>query len=79
MSEERKQEYCGKKLGQPGPQGMHVCGKPVEYLTAEQAQVEAAAGDTGGPDQYTHHYSGHRHVDRRLDADHWPVPKSWLS
>lgn len=66
----RKTESCAKKLGEPGPQGMRVCGAPVEYVTARQADGEPVAR---GP------YSGYRHVDRSMDFDHWPVPKSWLS
>lgn len=56
-------DICAAKLGTPGPQGMKVCGKPAEYVSATPPEVP---------------YSGWRHADRTIDANHWPVPKGSL-
>jgi hypothetical protein len=58
-----EQDTCVAKIGEPFH--MTECGKPVEYLTAEQAEAE-------GPQ-----YSGWRHVDRDLSSHHG-VPSRWL-
>ncbi len=64
-----KTQKCVKKLGQSDEaKGMKRCGKPVEYLTAEQA-ISSGRGQ----------YSGYHHTDENVDGNHWPVPASWVS
>lgn len=55
-------QTCCAKLGDPGPQGMRVCGAPVEYVKV------GSAGAT---------YSGWRHAIPDVDYGHLAVPASY--
>jgi hypothetical protein len=57
-------ETCVVKIGVDN----RPCGKPVVYLSAQQAMG-------GGRGQY----SGWYHLGVQDDAGHRPVPKKWMS
>lgn len=59
-------QRCVSKIGEP--YRMRECGRPVEYLT----QQDAVTRNRGA-------YSGWYHIAPTLDADHWPTPESWVS